>query len=91
VRYTVDYTGGAGKLRDLTIGGAAVDPNRTYRFCTNEYLLQGGDGYEVLTQSVDPFNTSLLLSYVTIEYIRSHNGVISPSTDGRITVIGGTE
>jgi 5'-nucleotidase/UDP-sugar diphosphatase len=91
VRYTVDYTGGDGKLQDLTIGGAAVDPNRTYRFCTNDYLLRGGDGYEVLTRSVEPFNTSLLLSYVTIEYIRSRNGVISPATDGRITVIGGIE
>jgi 5'-nucleotidase/UDP-sugar diphosphatase len=90
-RYTVDYTGGEGKLTALTIGGAPVDPNRTYRFCTNDYLLRGGDGYEVLTRSVDPFNTSLLLSYVTIEYIRSLNGVISPATDGRITVIGGIE
>jgi 5'-nucleotidase/UDP-sugar diphosphatase len=90
-RYTVDYSEGTGKLRDLTIGGAPVDPNRTYRFCTNDYLLQGGDGYEVLTRSVEPFNTSLLLSYVTIEYIRGHNGVISPATDGRITVIGGVD
>ncbi|MDR3124043.1 MAG: 5'-nucleotidase C-terminal domain-containing protein, partial [Treponema sp.] len=88
---TLDYTGGTAQLRDLTIEGAHVDPNRTYRFCTNDYLLRGGDGYEVLTRSVEPFNTSLLLSYVTIEYIRAHNGVISPATDGRITVIGGME
>jgi 5'-nucleotidase/UDP-sugar diphosphatase len=91
VRYTVDYSGGTGTLRDLSIGGAPVDPNRTYRFCTNDYLLRGGDGYEVLTRSVEPFNTSLLLSYVTIEYIRAHNGVITPATDGRIKVISGIE
>jgi 5'-nucleotidase/UDP-sugar diphosphatase len=89
VRYTIDYTGGAGKLLDLTIGGAPVDPNRIYRFCTNDYLLGGGDGYTALTKSVDPFNTSLLLSYVVVEYIRSQNGVITPATDGRITVLGG--
>jgi 5'-nucleotidase/UDP-sugar diphosphatase len=91
VRYTVDYSGGDGILRDLSIGGAPVDPDRTYRFCTNDYLLRGGDGYEALTRSVEPFNTSLLLFYVTIEYIRAHNGVISPATDGRITVIGGVD
>jgi 5'-nucleotidase/UDP-sugar diphosphatase len=91
VRYTLDYTGEQAQLRDLTIGGAPVDPNRIYRFCTNDYLLKGGDGYEVLTRSVEPFNTSLLLSYVTIEYIRAHSGVITPTTDGRITVIGGME
>ncbi|MDR2402415.1 MAG: 5'-nucleotidase C-terminal domain-containing protein [Spirochaetaceae bacterium] len=90
VRYTIDYTGGTGKLQDLTIGGAPVDPDRTYRFCTNDYLLGGGDGYTVLTGSRDPFNTSLLLSYVVVEYIRSQNGIIRPLTDGRLTVIGGT-
>jgi 5'-nucleotidase/UDP-sugar diphosphatase len=91
LRYTVDYSEGTGKLRDLAIGGAPVDPNRTYRFCTNDYLLRGGDGYEILTRSVEPFNTSLLLSYVTIEYIRARNGVITPKTDGRITVTGGID
>ncbi|MDR2028925.1 MAG: bifunctional metallophosphatase/5'-nucleotidase, partial [Treponema sp.] len=64
--------------------------DRTYRFCTNDYLLGGGDGYTVLTRSQDPFNTSLLLSYVVVEYIRSQNGIIRPLTDGRLTVIGGT-
>jgi 5'-nucleotidase/UDP-sugar diphosphatase len=91
VRYTIDKSAGQdkGEIKDLTIGGAPVDPNKTYRFCTNDYLLKGGDGYVALTKSQDPFNTSLLLSYVVIEYIRSQNGVITPSTDGRLTVIGG--
>jgi 5'-nucleotidase/UDP-sugar diphosphatase len=91
VRYTVDYSEGAGKLLDLTIGGAPVDPGRIYRFSTNDYLLGGGDGYTVLTRSQDPFNTSLLLSYVVVEYIRAQNGIISPVTDGRLKVIGGVE
>jgi 5'-nucleotidase/UDP-sugar diphosphatase len=76
-------------VRDLTIGGAPVDPNKTYRFCTNDYLLGGGDGYVVLTQSQNPLNTSLLLSYVVIEYIASQKGIITPALDGRMTVIGG--
>jgi 5'-nucleotidase/UDP-sugar diphosphatase len=89
VRYTIDYTGGTGQLRDLTIGGSPVDPEKTYRFCTNDYLLAGGDGYTALTRSENPFNTSLLLSYVVVEYIRSQSGVISPITDGRLKVVGG--
>jgi 5'-nucleotidase/UDP-sugar diphosphatase len=88
VRYTIDYTGETGELKDLTINGEPVDPEKTYRFCTNDYLLGGGDGYTVLTRSEDPFNTSLLLSYVVIEYIKNQ-GAVSPVTDGRITVIGG--
>jgi 5'-nucleotidase/UDP-sugar diphosphatase len=89
VRYTIDKTTGSGVIRDLTIGGEPVDPARTYRFCTNDYILGGGDGYEVMVNVSDTFNTSLLLSYVVTEYIRAHGGVISPVTDGRLTVTGG--
>jgi 5'-nucleotidase/UDP-sugar diphosphatase len=91
VRFTIDKTAGQdnGAVRDLTIGGVPVDPDRTYRFCTNDYLLGGGDGYAVLTRSENPFNTSLLLSYVVTEYIKAQGGIISPVLDGRLTVIGG--
>jgi 5'-nucleotidase/UDP-sugar diphosphatase len=92
VRYTIDKTPGQDKgvVKDLTIGGKPVDPAKLYRFCTNDYLLGGGDGYTVLTKSENPFNTSLLLSYVVIEYIKAQGGSISPALDGRLTVIGGT-
>jgi 5'-nucleotidase/UDP-sugar diphosphatase len=89
VRYTIDKTQGSGVIRDLTIGGAPVDPNRTYRFCTNDYILAGGDGYAVMNKAREPFNTSLLLSYVVGEYIKAKGGVISPELDGRLQVIGG--
>jgi 5'-nucleotidase/UDP-sugar diphosphatase len=89
VRYAIDYSGGSGVLKDLTIGGAPVEEDRVYRFCTNDYLLGGGDGYTVLQGSTEPFNTSMLLSSVVIEYIRAQDGAISPATDGRIAVMGG--
>jgi len=89
VRFTIDKTSGTGTVKDLTIGGAPVDPNRMYRFCTNDYILGGGDGYEVMKNSGDVFNTSLLLSYVVIEYIRAQNGPVRPVIDGRMTVTGG--
>jgi 5'-nucleotidase/UDP-sugar diphosphatase len=87
-RYTLDLSGGAGKITNLTIGGAPVDPDRLYRFCTNDYMMKGGDGYEALTKSENPFNTSLLLSYVVGEYIKAQ-GTVVPATDGRMTVVGG--
>ena len=91
VRYTIDKTPGQDKgiVKDITIGGAPIDPGRTYRFCTNDYILNGGDGYAVVkNKAIDPFNTSLLLSYVVTEYIKNQK-TISPSLDGRLTVIGG--
>ncbi|MDR1301484.1 MAG: 5'-nucleotidase C-terminal domain-containing protein [Treponema sp.] len=90
VRYTIDYAQGEGILKDLTIHGEAVDPNRVYRFCTNSYLLGGGDGYTVLKNAQEPFNTSLIDSWVVLEALQAA-GTISPETDGRITVIGGVE
>jgi 5'-nucleotidase/UDP-sugar diphosphatase len=89
VRVVFDKTGGAGAIKELTIGGQPVDPNRIYRFCTNDYLIGGGDGYEVMKESVEPFNTSRLLSDVVIEYIRAQNGAVSPVLDGRLTILGG--
>jgi 5'-nucleotidase/UDP-sugar diphosphatase len=86
VRYTLDVTHKT--INNLTIGGSPVDPRKIYRFCTNDYLLGGGDGYTVLTGAGEPFNTSLLLSYVVIEYINSR-GIMAPSLDGRMVVVGG--
>lgn len=90
VRYTIDKTPGQdnGVVKDLTIGGAPVDPNKMYRLCTNDYVLGGGDGYVAMKNAQDPFNTSLLLSFVVSEYIKAQK-TISPSLDGRLTVIGG--
>ena len=51
----------------------------------------GGDGYEALTKSIDTFNTSMLMSDVVIEYAQSLGGPISPTTEGRITIIGGID
>ena len=90
VRMTVDKTPGQekGTVSGITVGGAAVDPNKTYRVCTNDYILAGGDGYTVMKKAQNPFNTSLLLSFVVSEYIKDQKN-ISPMLDGRLTIIGG--
>ncbi|MDR3115634.1 MAG: 5'-nucleotidase C-terminal domain-containing protein [Treponema sp.] len=90
VRYTIDYTQSTGILKDLTIHGEPVDPDKVYRFCTNSYLLDGGDGYNILGKAQEPFNTSLIDSWVVLEALQAA-GIISPETDGRIRVLGGVE
>ncbi len=88
VRVTIDKTQGAGVIRELTIGGEPIDPERVYSFCTNDYIMGGGDDYVIMETASVPFNVSLVLSYVVTEYIRAQ-GSVSPMTDGRMTVIGG--
>ncbi|MCL2320262.1 MAG: 5'-nucleotidase C-terminal domain-containing protein [Treponema sp.] len=92
VRFTIDKTPGQdkGTVSNITIGGQPIDPNKTYRFCTNDYILNGGDGYTVVKDKAQsPFNTSLLLSFVVSEYIKNQK-TITPAMDGRLNVIGGT-
>nr|AXS01254.1 5'-nucleotidase [uncultured bacterium] len=86
VRVIIDKTKDEGAIEELTIGGSSVDPDRVYRVCTNDYILGGGDGYEVMKKASDPFNTSLLLSYVVMEYIRTQQ-LVQPVIDGRLMVI----
>jgi 5'-nucleotidase/UDP-sugar diphosphatase len=86
VRLTLDVPNR--QITSVTIGGNPIDPNRTYRFITNDFLLGGGDGYTILTRARDRFDTSLLLSDVVMEVIQ-YVGTISPYLDGRMAIIGG--
>jgi 5'-nucleotidase/UDP-sugar diphosphatase len=83
VRYTRNASGG---MTELTIGGAPIDPNRTYRFSTNDFVMRGGDGYSMLAGATEVFDTSQLISTAFIEYMSRTGGKISPVTDGRVVI-----
>ena len=90
IKYTIVYDAqGNGTISGLTIGGAPVDPDRTYKIATNDYMAGGGDGYAAFKKSIDTFNSSMLLSSIFIDYVKSFKGDFTPVTDGRITVTGG--
>jgi 5'-nucleotidase/UDP-sugar diphosphatase len=91
VKYTITYDadGKNGKISDVTVGGKPVDPGRLYRIATNDYMANGGDGYVIFKNSVDTFNTSMLMNDVFIDYVKSLPQPVAPATDGRITVMGG--
>lgn len=91
IRYTITYDKkGNGKISNLTIGGKPLDKSKTYTFATNDYMAKGGDGYTVLTKSIDTFNTSILISTAVIDYASKLGNAVTPESDGRITVVGGT-
>ncbi|GHU26909.1 bifunctional UDP-sugar hydrolase/5'-nucleotidase [Spirochaetia bacterium] len=92
VRYTITYNeAGDGTISGVTINGQPIDPAKTYKIGTNDYLAGGGDGYIPLTKSIDTFNTSMLLNDIVIEYAKTLPQPVVPATDGRIQVIGGVE
>lgn len=93
VSYTITYdaTGMNGKISNVLVNGSPIDESKTYKIAVNDYLAGGGDGYEALTKSIDTFNTSMLMSDIVIEYAQSLGGAISPTVEGRITIVGGID
>ncbi len=93
VSYTITYDekGMNGKISDILINGEKIDLGKNYRIAVTDYLAGGGDGYEVLTKSVDTFNTSMLISDVVVEYAKSFDSEIHPKTENRINIIGGID
>jgi 5'-nucleotidase len=67
---------------------SALNPGASYRVVTNNFLLTGGDGYAVLAQGTDKYDTGFLDVDVTTEYVRAHSPV-SPQVEGRITIGAG--
>jgi hypothetical protein len=92
-RYTLDYTDrdtSDALLKDLTINGAALDPQRDYRIATSSYLYDGGDGYWMFyEQGKSVKQTGIPISIVVIDYIYAQDLPLVPQTDGRVTLIGG--
>ena len=74
------------RIVEVTMGGSPLDPARTYRLATNDYLLGGGDGYASLTRGKPIIDASAgtLLASTLINYVTALGGVIAPSGEGRI-------
>ncbi|MDH3660932.1 MAG: 5'-nucleotidase C-terminal domain-containing protein [Alphaproteobacteria bacterium] len=87
MRYTYDAAKAPGeRVTEMTVGGAALDPNATYKVAINDYIYGGGDGYEALTRGtaiVDP-SGAVLLASVVMDYIEA-KGEVAPAVEGRIT------
>ena len=57
-----DETGRNGKLLQVLIDGATVDPERTYTVVVNDFLLNGGDGYTAFQSRLFEYNTRVPVS-----------------------------
>lgn len=73
------------RVTEVKVGGAAIDPAKTYKVATNDYMAGGGDGYETLKQGkilIDASGATLMATQV-MNYIEAKKEV-SPSVEGRI-------
>ncbi len=60
-----------------------IDPSKTYRIVTNNFLAQGGDGYTVFQKGTNFINLGFVDYEVLREYIQK-NSPVNPKIEGRI-------
>jgi 2',3'-cyclic-nucleotide 2'-phosphodiesterase (5'-nucleotidase family) len=72
-----------GRAVDVTVGGAPLDPQATYRAVMPDCLAAGGDGYSMLAGMDAQVMTGRLISDMLVEAFRTR-GEIDPVFDGRI-------
>ncbi len=83
---TFDASKPAGeRVVDVTVGGQPLDLNKTYSLVTNDFLVAGGDAYEMFKgkKVIAEFGA---MDEVLIDYLNEH-GFDKAKTDGRIKEI----
>ncbi len=75
----------------VLVGGERIDPARTYRVATVDYLVNGGGTWTVLWEAGPGAREDLdiLIRDAFVTYVRAH-GTVSPRLDGRIHAAPGT-
>lgn len=86
ISYEFDGSQIAGKrLQKVYKDGLPIDKEKVYKVATNDYLYNGGDGYECLKDAKLIFSGGLLKD-VLADYIKDKK-IVSPGLEGRITVV----
>lgn len=73
------------RVSDVVIAGAPLDDDATYLLASNNYLRNGGDGYEVFETATNVYDFGPGLEQVVADYLAA-NGPYTPYVDGRITL-----
>ncbi|MET0531718.1 MAG: bifunctional UDP-sugar hydrolase/5'-nucleotidase [Microvirga sp.] len=75
------------RVKSVKINGEPLDPAKTYKLATNDFMARGGDGYRAFTEgkSLIDVSASQLMASQVIEYI-SKAGKVSPKVEGRVVL-----
>ena len=70
------------RVVEATVGGELLDPDKTYRVVTIDYLAGGGDGQETFLEGTNPTYGDAEV-WAAAQYIRAHSPV-DPKVERRI-------
>ena len=76
------------RIVSIRIGGAALNPNRTYRIATNDFLARGSDGFTGFGKATPllPVEDSPLLANEVMSHLRNI-GTVRTGVEGRIDAV----
>lgn len=84
--YTFDPAAEPGsRISDVMVGGAPIDLGKMYGVVSNNYVRNGGDGYDMFVGAENAYDFGPDLADVTADYMAAQ-GPVAPFTDGRITI-----
>ncbi|SCZ02553.1 bifunctional metallophosphatase/5'-nucleotidase [Microvirga guangxiensis] len=75
------------RVKSLKVNGQDLDPAKTYKLATNDFMARGGDGYGAFAGNknlIDPSASQLMASQV-IDYV-TKAGKVAPKVEGRIVM-----
>jgi 2',3'-cyclic-nucleotide 2'-phosphodiesterase (5'-nucleotidase family) len=88
--FTLDPTAPAGsRVSEVMVGGAPLDLNKVYRLATNDFLLDGGDGYTALSggRVLTNIGGGNLVANDVMAFVEK-NGKVTNTVEGRIKILG---
>ncbi len=91
LNYTFDLSKPAGeRISDVQVKEGEqwvpIDPAKTYGVVTNNFMRNGGDGYELFASNgMNAYDFGPPLEQVVADYIAGLGGEYTPYTDGRVT------
>jgi len=75
------------RVKSVRINGEPLDPARTYKLATNDFMARGGDGYRAFAdaKSLIDVSASQLMASQVIDYV-AKTGKVAPKVEGRIVL-----
>lgn len=70
------------RVTEVKVGGQPLDPEKTYKVATNDFITSGGDGYSMLKKD-QVLDTGYTFYDIVEEYLEN-NKVIHPKVENRI-------
>ncbi|WP_282063254.1 bifunctional metallophosphatase/5'-nucleotidase [Roseobacter litoralis] len=85
ISYAFDVSQPAGsRISAVMVGGAPIDLEKLYGVVSNDYVRNGGDGFDMFKTAQEAYDFGPDLADVTAEYMAA-NAPYTPYLDGRIT------